>query len=612
MNKGTKYIIPIILGMTIMMNVFSQVGGYLSQKLMVENDIRSRVKDALSKVIDSHKYVINVDVNLEVMDEVNEQITVFAPRDSEKDEIAQPSPEEKTAQALVRIQEKMVKSDTYEEESYSVGLPIPGFEVDVVRPKSESRPLTESSPLSPKTMEPMDTPSVKKTEEDKEVVDKVLSRKRPSRAVIKRMDLSLILQEGAAPELIENIRQLTMAASKFDRDRGDKLTIMTASFKERRDQRSAEQIMLKNIAEKIDQLEQRRYNESTNWREDIENYKNEVTLRREEDLKLFETQLEELDKKRLQEAAEFEKKELARKDSIRNSKLEVEIQALRDMLAVNELEEKEKGEELDSARFAMLDNELQSLRKMLLQAMLQDSIEAQRLAQAKIEKELAERESEKAEKDSLIAEKIAALDAVQADLDALEEEATSGLDTTTIMLIAFGLIIIALIIIMILQRKGTANQPYPPPMPPYPPYPMPPRRKRRKKRLRKESKSTENYNSESSAKQNADSSLESSQKEETATEETSNELTSGSPSQDISREDDESDSHPGDDPNVLKSEIDDIRKSIVSMSVGQPKRTSTIVKEWLEQPAPEPPTSGSTESEGAAESVSDDNENDNN
>ena len=171
MNKGTKYIIPIILGMTIMMNVFSQAGGYLSQKLMVENDIRSRVKDALSKVIDSHKYVINVDVDLEVMDEVNEQITVFAPRDSEKDEIAQPSPEEKTAQALVRIQEKMVKSDTYEEESYSVGLPIPGFEVDVVRPKSESRPLTESSPLSPKTMEPMDKPSVIKTEEDREVVD---------------------------------------------------------------------------------------------------------------------------------------------------------------------------------------------------------------------------------------------------------------------------------------------------------------------------------------------------------------------------------------------------------------------------------------------------------
>ena len=62
---------------------------------------------------------------------------------------------------------------------------------------------------------------------------------------------------------------------------------------------------------------------------------------------------------------------------------------------------------------------------------------------------------------------------------------------------------------------------------------------------------------------------------------------------------DEGDSVPlGDDPNVLKSEIDDIRKSVVSMSVGQPGRTSTIVKEWLEQPAPEPPASEETSDDG--------------
>ena len=64
-------------------------------------------------------------------------------------------------------------------------------------------------------------------------------------------------------------------------------------------------------------------------------------------------------------------------------------------------------------------------------------------------------------------------------------------------------------------------------------------------------------------------------------------------------EEDEGDSVPlGDDPNVLKSEIDDIRKSVVSMSVGQPGRTSTIVKEWLEQPAPEPPVSEETSDDG--------------
>jgi len=586
MNKGKKHITSIIGVISFITLLIAQGSGYLSQKLMVENDIRDRVKEALSKVIDSHKYVINVDVDLEILDEVNEQITVFAPRESDKGQVVQSSPAERTAEALVKIQEKMIQDTETEQESYSIGLPIPGFEVDVVRPKtSGSRPLTESSPVSPKTMEPMDQPSNDVAEEDRDVVDKVLSRKRPSRAVVKRMNVSLILQEGAAPELIENIRQLTMAASKFDRDRGDKLTIMTASFKERRDQRSAEQIMLKNIAEKIDQLEQKRASESTNWREDIENYKEEITARREEDLALLETQLEELDKKRLQEAAEYEKKELARKDSIRNSKLETEINALKDMLAVNESQEKAQAKQLDSTRFAMLDNELQSLRKMLLQAMLQDSIEAQKQAQAKIEAELAEREEEKAERDSLIAEKIAALDAVQADLDALEAEASSGMDTKTIMLFAFGVVIAALLAMMFLQRKAGPQQAYPPM--PYPPYPPPrPRKRRRKKKPAAQEEKVEKKEEEPSPEEPTEAPEV--QQEEVAAEPVSENNTP-------SEEDDGDHRSLEDDPNVLKSEIDDIRKSVVSMSVGQPGRTSTIVKEWLEQPAPEAPAAEAEE-----------------
>ena len=591
MNKGKKHITSIIGVISFITLLIAQGSGYLSQKLMVENDIRDRVKEALSKVIDSHKYVINVDVDLEILDEVNEQITVFAPRESDKGQVVQSSPAERTAEALVKIQEKMIQDTETEQESYSIGLPIPGFEVDVVRPKtSGSRPLTESSPVSPKTMEPMDQPSNDAAEEDRDVVDKVLSRKRPSRAVVKRMNVSLILQEGAAPELIENIRQLTMAASKFDRDRGDKLTIMTASFKERRDQRSAEQIMLKNIAEKIDQLEQKRASESTNWREDIENYKEEITARREEDLALLETQLEELDKKRLQEAAEYEKKELARKDSIRNSKLETEINALKDMLAVNESQEKAQAKQLDSTRFAMLDNELQSLRKMLLQAMLQDSIEAKKQAQAKIEAELAEREEEKAERDSLIAEKIAALDAVQADLDALEAEASSGMDTKTIMLFAFGVVIAALVAMMFLQRKSGPQQAYPPM--PYPPYPPPrPRKRRRKKKPAAQEEKVEKKEEEPT-----EGPTEGPTEEPTEAPDTDDVAVEHVSEDNIPSEEDDGDRRSlEDDPNVLKSEIDDIRKSVVSMSVGQPGRTSTIVKEWLEQPAPEAPAAEAEE-----------------
>ena len=582
MNKGTEnYTRPIVGALMIVTLLYAQGSGYLSQKLMVENNIRDRVKEALSKVIDSHKYVINVDVELEILDEVNEKITVFAPRESDKGSEQQASPAEKTAEALVRIQEKMIQETPSQEESYSIGLPIPGFEVDVVRPKTESMPLTESKPISPRTMQPIEQNSNRVIEEDREVVDKVLSRTRPSRAVIKRMELALILQEGAAPELIENIRQLTMAASKFDRDRGDKLTIMTASFKERRDQRSAEQIMLKNIAEKIDDLEQKRVSESSNWREDIETYKEVITQRREEDLKLLETQLEEIDKKRLQEAAEYEKKELARKDSVRNSKLETEIQALRDMLSVNQSQEKEQAQELDSTRFAMLDNELQTLRKMLLQAMLKDSADAQKQAQAKIEAELEERELEKATRDSLIAEKIAALDAVQAEYNALEAEASSGMDTKTIMIVALAIVVVALGAMMLLQKRSTPQQGYPP----MPPYPYPPPHRRRRKKKKKPAPVKEVVEEKEPAVEEKEPAVE----EKNSDTGSSDEDKSGASDDNDDNEDNGDNLSLNDDPNVLKSEIDDIRKSIVSMSVGQPGRTSTIVKEWLEQPAPEAP-----------------------
>ena len=59
-----------------------QGSGYLAQKLMVENNIRERIKDALSKIIDSNKYVINVDIDLDISDEVEEQITVLSEKNS--------------------------------------------------------------------------------------------------------------------------------------------------------------------------------------------------------------------------------------------------------------------------------------------------------------------------------------------------------------------------------------------------------------------------------------------------------------------------------------------------------------------------------------------------
>ncbi|MEC9456239.1 MAG: flagellar M-ring protein FliF C-terminal domain-containing protein [Candidatus Neomarinimicrobiota bacterium] len=594
MSKGIKHS-KSALGMLLAASLAIGQGGgvsYLSQKLLVENTIKDRIQDALSKIIDSHKYVVNVSVELEIMDEVEEQITVLSPRRQVQKQAI--SPAEETAQVLLEMQAQMMEESEAEKNQYSIGLPIPGFEVDISERKTAKKSPPKPRPMTPETMRPMDeTPQ--DVEHADPGVDKVLRSKRPARAEIRKMELSLILQEGAAPELIENIRQLTMAASKFDRSRGDKLTIMTASFKERRDKRSAEQIMLKNIAEKIDILEEKRIAENTDWRTDIENYRADEEKRRETDKKFFEDQLTQMEEQAKLQAYEQEKKDMMLRDSMKMANLNNEISALRDLLTVSKIEDSTKKEsrqsKLDSSRFAVLDNELQGLRQMLLRSMLQDSVEAQKQAQMEIEKELSAREKEKAKRDSLLAEKIAALDAVQGDLDALQVEMESGLDSSTWIMIILGilstLMLIALVFVLLKNKSG-------PPMPPYmygpPPRPRPRRKPPVKKKKAVAKKKVEPKKDDKKEKETP---VTQKPKEETAKEtETPPPVTAGEPS--------EASVPVEDDPNVVRSEIDDIRKSVVSMSVGQPDRTTTIVKEWLEQPAPAPP-----ESEAAAESGGD-------
>ena len=593
MSKGIKHSKP-ILGILLAASLAIGQGGisYLSQKLLVENTIKDRIQDALSKIIDSHKYVVNVSVELEIMDEVEEQITVLSPRYQSKQQTI--SPAEETAQVLLEMQAQMMEESEAEREQYSIGLPIPGFEIDISERKTAKKQKPKPRPMTPETMRPMDeTPQG--VEHADPGVDKVLRSKRPARAEIRKLELSLILQEGAAPELIENIRQLTMAASKFDRSRGDKLTIMTASFKERRDKRSAEQIMLKNIAEKIDILEQKRIAENTDWRTDIENYRTDEEKRREEDKKFFQDQLTQMEEQAKLQAYEQEKKDMMLRDSMKMANLNNEISALRDMLTVSKSEDSTKKENrqsnLDSSRFALLDNELQGLRQVLLRSMLQDSVEAQKLAQVEIEKELSAREQEKAKRDSLLAEKIAALDAVQGDLDALQVEMESGLDSSTWIMIILGalsaLMLIALVFVLLKNKSG-------PPMPPYmygpPPRPRPRRKPPVKKKKVVAKKKVESKKDDKKEKETPDT--------EKPIEETAEKTKTPPPA--AAEEPSEASVPVEDDPNVVRSEIDDIRKSVVSMSVGQPDRTTTIVKEWLEQPAPAPP-----ESEAAAESGGD-------
>lgn len=583
MINGTKNIKILLTCIALFMAIVLGQGGisYLSQKLEVENTVKGRIQEALSKIIDSHKYVINVDVELEIVDEVEEQITMLSPRTTPTKRKSL-SPAQETAQTLLEMQEEILQEAEAEDKLYSIGLPIPGFEVDVSEKKPSKPRRPKSKPIAPETMRPMDNSFEEENTGSLEpAVDKVLRSKRPARAEVKKMELSLILQEGAAPELIENIRQLTMAASKFNRSRGDKLTIMTASFKERRDKRSAEQIMLKNIAEKIDILEQKRISEGEDWKTQIESYRSEESKRREEDRDFFNEQLQQMQDQAKIQAYEQEKKELMLRDSMKMDKLNTEITALKEMLTVSNTtdsvkKEKQKGS-LDSSRFALLDNELQGLRQMLLRSMLQDSVDAQQQAQMEIQKELESREKEKAKRDSLLAEKIAALDIVQNEMDALQSEMEGGMDSSIILwgIGALVVLLLAVVIFMLLRNKQG-----PPPMPPYMYGPPPRGRPRRKPRPKKKKKKSVSKN---------DNDNQTEQSEEPAGKKVENNQANGGNGSGNPVDEEIQVSPPvpvSEDPNVVRSEIDDIRKSVVSMSVGQPDRTTTIVKEWLEQPSP--------------------------
>jgi hypothetical protein len=248
------------------------------------------------------------------------------------------------------------------------------------------------------------------------------------------MEISIIIQEGAAPELIENIRQVVMVASRFNRPRGDVLSIMTASFKERRDQKSAEQVLLKNIAEKLESLEsQRERLGEVDWQQELENYKDSEAERRTEDRLYFQSKL-----------AEFE-------TAARDQSYDQERQAMLSQ---------------DSVRLQALNEEIQNLKAFLGTADLTDSATTE--VQSSVQQKLQEKES----LDSQIAEKLAMLDQVQSDLDNQPRSSSNTGMVIFVSLLSALVFILVVVLVFILMNKPKQQ-----PVPPWMMYPPRPKKK---------------------------------------------------------------------------------------------------------------------------------------
>ena len=463
MKRGHKiypFIWFFILGLSLLLG--QQSSSYLTQKLMVESDLRSRIASALSKIIDDQKYVIDVDVNIEVTGEKEEQITII-PSD-------RPIYDEASAleELTTIIGEAAPKGGSDPESEFSsMGLPIPGFDFEVEAEPQVAQENSNEGQRGPGMVVPIQEPG----NTTERVQSKTLTKRVPAIAAVKRLQISIILQEGAAPELIENIRQVVMVASRFDRTRGDVLSIMTASFKERRDEKSAEQVLLKNIADKLEMLQSGEGDDALT--KSIEKEISGPLL----DLK---EQLNNLERRGAADKFEYERKTALLRDSLQLRALKEEITSLKN--------------ELSYANDARVDSQLTN--------------------------------------------RIATLDSMQMGLgqEIKDVESSSALIILVSILGALVVVLLVLVVILLLKKKQGPQQPQMPMPWPYPPPPL----RRKKKR-----KSAPVANNEAQ-----------------------------------------------DDPDVIRGEIGEMRQSVVSMSVGQPKTATRIVKEWLEDdvvPEPEPP-----------------------
>ena len=463
MKRGHKiypFIWFFVLGLSLLLG--QQNSSYLTQKLMVESDLRSRIASALSKIIDDQKYVIDVDVDIEVTGEKEEQITII-PSD-------RPIYDEASAlEELTTIIGEAAPKDGSDPQSEfsSMGLPIPGFDFEVEAEPQVAQESSDGGQQGPGMVVPIQEPG----NTTERVQSKTLTKRVPAIAAVKRLQISIILQEGAAPELIENIRQVVMVASRFDRSRGDVLSIMTATFKERRDEKSAEQVLLKSIADKLEMLQS---GEDDALSKSIEKEISGPLVELKE-------QLNNLERRSAADKFEYERKTALLRDSLQLRALKEEITSLKN--------------ELSYANDARVDSQLTN--------------------------------------------RIAKLDSVQLGLEEEMDnvESSSALIILVSILGALVVVLLILVVILLFKKKQGPTQPQMPMPWPYPPPPL-------RKKKRKNTPVTKNSHEE-----------------------------------------------PKEDTDVIRGEIGEMRQSVVSMSVGQPKTATRIVKEWLEDdvvPEPEP------------------------
>ncbi|UCH62135.1 MAG: hypothetical protein JSU77_10035 [Fidelibacterota bacterium] len=541
--------------------VRSQESGYLSQKLLLENTIQQRVTSAISKILDESRFVVDVKVEL-----------AFTPaRQVEK--------VYRTADGrLVRGDDPAAIGGELEgaglgadaeraRETVTNPFPIPGFPDVEVEEGEPLRPLDETESALPEEAAAIEEEPAAGAAEITETTETAGGL--PS---IKSMAISIILEDGVSPQIIENVRQVALVASRFDRDRGDMLSITTASFKDRRPTPHLADTGIPVTQVQIQQTEA------------LQEKLQEAQARNEELMK----ELRERELEYLQRSEEERKQALADLAQVQNERAKdlIFLQQSREEgntrlqeALLTQIDEMRK--DLTSGRLPPDEQDILSLQA----ASLEDSLSAMRLAF-------------EAEKERLQAQIEAALTREQEQPQA---QGLSALGGNALLIVGLVLLVLLVIIavVLVVGRSRTQAAPvrmvYPGP-PPYPrrrpaPRPAAAPHKKAKKKIKPEEAAEEAKPEKAKA---APKEKEAAPKEGEATAAAEAEVVSPAPAAEPVP------SQVEDDPDVLRSEVKSIRQSVVSMSVGRPESATRIISNWLQQESAAPEEAGTSEEEGAS------------
>ncbi|MFC1480894.1 hypothetical protein ACFL6E_01435 [Candidatus Neomarinimicrobiota bacterium] len=519
MRPGRKLVAVSMLLLAGLLSIMTaQDANRLSQKLLLETTIAQRVTNAISRILDPSQFVVDVQVEMSSADGMTAQRAFQTP----SGRMTRQQPQTKGKGKDTVTGNKATPGATVDNSRSSVSnpYPIPGFPT---MGRTVARPAAgDESTAAGDELEDFD---LDESFEDVGPAPNYDSQSASTMPVIRAMALNIILEDGVTPQIIENVRQVTLVASRFDRDRGDVLSITTAAFKNGvkpsyaqtglKTENDAETELLRETIKEVEGRNQALMNE-------LRNKELEYLNRSEEERKKALSDLATVQNERSKDLIFLQQQREDQNARLQDALLG-EIAALREEITGGGLSEQEQ--DIKSIQATSLEDSVQNLRasfaaeKARLEAQIQSAVQRSRPG----------------------------------------DSGMGGISGTTLALIFGFLLLVGLVVTVLMMNNRNRQQLMGMPMG----YPgqIPPQYRRRPKKRRS------NGNDKAKRAQ---------AKPEAAVAGEAAQAVAAQPAASAQ-------TGVADDPDVLRSELQSIRQSVVSMSVGRQETASRILGDWIEQ-----------------------------